>query len=74
MHGVRHPSLGLYGIILTTLDLLQILASAELLHDTYLTNTQEAYLKTVQACAQSLVETVNHVLDFTKLSGNSTLR
>jgi hypothetical protein len=25
----------------------------------------------VQACGTSLVETVNHVLDFTKLSGNS---
>ncbi|KAG8906833.1 His Kinase A domain containing protein [Tulasnella sp. 403] len=48
-----------------------ILASAELLHDTRLTNTQDSYLKTVQGCAQSLVETVNHVLDFTKLSGNA---
>ncbi|KAG9029587.1 His Kinase A domain containing protein [Tulasnella sp. JGI-2019a] len=48
-----------------------ILASAELLHDTALTNTQLSYLKTVQTCATSLVETVNHVLDFTKLSGNT---
>ncbi|KAG8857653.1 His Kinase A domain containing protein [Tulasnella sp. 330] len=48
-----------------------ILASAELLRDTRLSNTQLSYLKTVQTCATSLVETVNHVLDFTKLSGNA---
>lgn len=49
----------------------QILASAELLRDTRLTDPQLSYLKTVQTCATSLVETVNHVLDFTKLSGNT---
>ncbi|KAG8864828.1 His Kinase A domain containing protein [Tulasnella sp. 330] len=48
-----------------------ILASAELLQDTRLNNTQVSYLKTVQSCAASLVETVNHVLDFTKLSGSA---
>ncbi|KAG9029586.1 His Kinase A domain containing protein [Tulasnella sp. JGI-2019a] len=48
-----------------------ILASAELLHDTRLTNTQMSFLKTVKTCATSLVETVNHVLDFTKLSGKA---
>ncbi|KAI0292121.1 hypothetical protein BC826DRAFT_911759 [Russula brevipes] len=48
-----------------------ILAAAELLSDTRLNHTQSSFLQTVQACGTSLVETVNHVLDFTKLSGNS---
>ncbi|TFY51631.1 hypothetical protein EVJ58_g10462 [Rhodofomes roseus] len=48
-----------------------ILASAELLSDTPLDHSQASFLQTVQACGTSLVETVNHVLDFTKLSGNS---
>lgn len=48
-----------------------ILAAAELLSDTQLNHTQSSLLHTVQACGTSLVETVNHVLDFTKLSGNS---
>jgi signal transduction histidine kinase len=49
----------------------QILAAAELLTDTPLDVNQMSFLQTVQACGTSLVETVNHVLDFTKLSGNS---
>ncbi|KAI0955957.1 hypothetical protein AcV7_006488 [Taiwanofungus camphoratus] len=48
-----------------------ILASAELLSDTPLDHSQASFLQTVQACGTSLVETVNHVLDFTKLSGNA---
>lgn len=48
-----------------------ILASAELLSDTPLNHSQMSFLDTVQACGTSLVETVNHVLDFTKLSGNA---
>ncbi|KZT73082.1 histidine kinase [Daedalea quercina L-15889] len=48
-----------------------ILASAELLADTPLDHSQASFLQTVQACGTSLVETVNHVLDFTKLSGNA---
>ncbi|KAI0316421.1 hypothetical protein OF83DRAFT_1127068 [Amylostereum chailletii] len=48
-----------------------ILAAAELLADTPLNHSQISFLQTVQACGTSLVETVNHVLDFTKLSGNS---
>ncbi|KIK96458.1 hypothetical protein PAXRUDRAFT_825913 [Paxillus rubicundulus Ve08.2h10] len=47
-----------------------ILAAAELLADTPLNHNQTSFLHTVQACGTSLVETVNHVLDFTKLSGN----
>ncbi|KAJ7510381.1 hypothetical protein B0H11DRAFT_1958755 [Mycena galericulata] len=48
-----------------------ILAAAELLGDSPLNHSQQSFLQTVQACGTSLVETVNHVLDFTKLSGNS---
>jgi signal transduction histidine kinase len=48
-----------------------ILAAAELLSDTVLDQHQASILQTVQACGTSLVETVNHVLDFTKLSGNT---
>ncbi|KAL0577654.1 hypothetical protein V5O48_004343 [Marasmius crinis-equi] len=48
-----------------------ILAAAELLSDSDLNHAQVSFLQTVQACGTSLVETVNHVLDFTKLSGNS---
>lgn len=49
-----------------------ILAAAELLSDTKLDQNQFSFLKTVQSCGNSLIETVNHVLDFTKLSGGST--
>lgn len=48
-----------------------ILAAAELLSDTPLDSNQVAFLQTVQACGNSLIETVNHVLDFTKLSGSA---
>ena len=48
-----------------------ILAAAELLFDTDLDANQISFLKTVQTCGNSLIETVNHVLDFTKLSGSS---
>lgn len=48
-----------------------ILAAAELLSDTDLDANQVSFLKTVQTCGNSLIETVNHVLDFTKLSGSS---
>jgi hypothetical protein len=49
-----------------------ILAAAELLSDTKLDANQISFLKTVQTCGNSLIETVNHVLDFTKLSGSSS--
>ncbi|KAG7451064.1 uncharacterized protein BT62DRAFT_960666 [Guyanagaster necrorhizus] len=48
-----------------------ILAAAELLDESNLSHSQTSFLQTIQACGTSLVETVNHVLDFTKLSGNS---
>ncbi|KAF9532582.1 hypothetical protein CPB83DRAFT_880691 [Crepidotus variabilis] len=47
-----------------------ILAAAELLSESALNPSQASFLQTVQACGSSLVETVNHVLDFTKLSGS----
>ena len=52
-------------------DTRQILVAAELLTDTPSNHGQTSFLHTVQACATSQVETVNHVLDFTKLSGNA---
>uniref|UniRef100_V5EDV2 histidine kinase n=1 Tax=Kalmanozyma brasiliensis (strain GHG001) TaxID=1365824 RepID=V5EDV2_KALBG len=48
-----------------------ILAAAELLAETKMNATQGSYLETVEACGKSLLELVNHVLDFTKLSGNT---
>lgn len=48
-----------------------ILAAVELLAETKLNSTQGSYLETVEACGKSLLELVNHVLDFTKLSGNA---
>lgn len=65
LHGVSENCLGsIYA------NAMQILAAAELLVDTPLNHSQISFLHTVQACGTSLVETVNHVLDFTKLSGN----
>jgi signal transduction histidine kinase len=46
-------------------------AIAQLMSDTKLDDQQSSYLQTVQACGISLIETVNHVLDYTKLSGNT---
>lgn len=48
-----------------------ILAASELLGDSKLDNNQEQLLATVRTCGLQLIETVNHVLDFTKLSGGS---
>ncbi|KAL0954638.1 hypothetical protein HGRIS_003593 [Hohenbuehelia grisea] len=48
-----------------------ILAAAELLSESQLNHSQDSILQTIHACGTSLVETVNHVLDFTKLSGNT---
>ncbi|KAF9484335.1 hypothetical protein BDN70DRAFT_910722 [Pholiota conissans] len=47
-----------------------ILAAAELLSDSNLNHPQTSLMQTVKACGTSLIETVNHVLDFTKLSGH----
>ncbi|BEJ09899.1 hypothetical protein CcaverHIS641_0608140 [Cutaneotrichosporon cavernicola] len=48
-----------------------ILAASELLSDSNLDQNQEALLSTVRTCGLQLIDTVNHVLDFTKLSGGS---
>lgn len=48
-----------------------ILAASELLGDSNLDQNQDALLSTVRTCGLQLIETVNHVLDFTKLSGGS---
>lgn len=66
LHGVRF----IFPPCLLPDEIVQILAAAELLSDTSLSHSQTSFLHTVQACGTSLVETVNHVLDFTKLSGN----
>ncbi|ORY32803.1 hypothetical protein BCR39DRAFT_521649, partial [Naematelia encephala] len=46
-----------------------ILAAAELLKDTQLDAIQQMFLTTVETCGKTLIETVNHVLDYTKLTG-----
>ncbi|KLT42402.1 hypothetical protein CC85DRAFT_246007 [Cutaneotrichosporon oleaginosum] len=48
-----------------------ILAASELLGDSNLDPNQDALLSTVRTCGLQLIDTVNHVLDFTKLSGGS---
>lgn len=67
---MRSPSLSSISHELRT-PLHGILAAAELLAETKLNATQGSYLETVEACGKSLLELVNHVLDFTKLSGNT---
>ncbi|TRM64846.1 hypothetical protein BD626DRAFT_235977 [Schizophyllum amplum] len=50
-----------------------ILGAADMLtYDGSLTDNQLASLATVKACGHSLIEVVDHVLDFTKLSGNNS--
>ncbi|KAL4400888.1 histidine phosphotransfer kinase [Malassezia pachydermatis] len=49
-----------------------ILASAELLLDTNLDKLQQSYAQTIASCGHGLLDLVNHVLDYTKLSSNST--
>jgi signal transduction histidine kinase/AmiR/NasT family two-component response regulator len=49
-----------------------ILAATELLNDSPLDTNQTAFLSTVKTCGLQLIETVNHVLDFTKLSSEKS--
>ncbi|KAI4523047.1 hypothetical protein K525DRAFT_255035 [Schizophyllum commune Loenen D] len=50
-----------------------ILGAADMLtYDGTLTDNQQASLATVKACGHSLIGVVDHVLDFTKLSGNNS--
>lgn len=45
-----------------------ILASAEFLTDTQLSNYQQTLIDTVQSCGRTLLDTIDHVLDFAKIS------
>lgn len=45
-----------------------ILASTELLSDTSMNDMQRSYTHTIESCGHGLLELVNHVLDYTKLS------
>ncbi|WFD26817.1 hypothetical protein MNAN1_001806 [Malassezia nana] len=45
-----------------------ILASTELLSDTSMNDMQRSYTHTIESCGRGLLELVNHVLDYTKLS------
>jgi signal transduction histidine kinase len=53
-HGLRSP---LHGI----------LASVEFLSDSDLTSFQESIVNTIDACGKTLLDTINHVLDFSKI-------
>ncbi|PWW80054.1 hypothetical protein C7212DRAFT_289241 [Tuber magnatum] len=45
-----------------------ILASAEFLSETNLDNFQRSFVDTVESCGRTLLDTINHVLDFSKLN------
>src|SRR5271169_2409308 len=45
-----------------------ILASAEFLADTRLDNLQRTFVDTIDSCGRTLLEVINHVLDFGKLT------
>ncbi|KAL7275253.1 hypothetical protein RUND412_001812 [Rhizina undulata] len=45
-----------------------ILASAEFLSETNLDSFQRSFVDTVESCGRTLLDTINHVLDFSKLN------
>src|SRR5271167_356224 len=45
-----------------------ILASAEFLSDTRLDTLQRTFIDTIDSCGRTLLEVINHVLDFGKLT------
>jgi signal transduction histidine kinase/CheY-like chemotaxis protein len=45
-----------------------ILASAEFLHDSDLDTTQLELVSTIQTCGSTLLDTINHVLDYSKIN------
>lgn len=45
-----------------------ILASVELLSDSKLTSFQDSIVNTIDACGKTLLDTINHVLDFSKIN------
>ncbi|KAI9834533.1 MAG: hypothetical protein M1819_002909 [Sarea resinae] len=48
-----------------------ILASVELLQDSEMDTTQADLAKTIDACGKILLDTINHVLDFTKVNSKA---
>ncbi|PVF92733.1 hypothetical protein CPB86DRAFT_819388 [Serendipita vermifera] len=51
-----------------------VMASCDLLSETNLNDTQESFLSTAKQCASSLTETINHVLDFTKTTSQTSIQ
>lgn len=45
-----------------------ILASAEFLGDTDIDNFQHSLISTVNSCSRTLLDTINHILDFSKIN------
>ncbi|KAH7384466.1 putative histidine kinase HHK4p [Pyrenochaeta sp. MPI-SDFR-AT-0127] len=45
-----------------------ILGMTDLLKDSYLDNQQTSHLATIETCGKTLLETINHVLDFAKIN------
>ena len=45
-----------------------ILASVEFMTDTSLSNYQQSLIDTVQSCGRTLLDTIDHVLDFSKIN------
>lgn len=51
-----------------------ILASVEFLQETVLDYTQVDMIRTIDACGRTLLDTISHVLDFTKISTATKMR
>jgi signal transduction histidine kinase len=45
-----------------------ILASAEFLRDSHLDASQIEFISTIQNCSGTLLDTINHVLDYSKIN------
>src|ERR1700727_1434944 len=61
------------GVMLTAPDefrspLHGILASAEFLRDSHLDASQIEFISTIQNCSGTLLDTINHVLDYSKIN------
>lgn len=50
------------------LSLIGILASAEFLRDSNLDSSQTEFMTTIQTCSATLLDTINHVLDYSKIN------
>jgi signal transduction histidine kinase len=49
-----------------------ILASTEFLRDSILDNSQAELVSTIQSCSGTLLDTINHVLDYSKINSFET--